>query len=90
MNLVTFAWGRYNKYDGVKEYWVTVRESAQHTQSLETSETKSSKRKAPSRIIRPCVHVCSCFLASCYVLLYYIIYTVSQTHEALILQTSGG
>ena len=38
---------RLNKYDGVKEYWVCVREHAQHTESLEKEETSRSREKAP-------------------------------------------
>lgn len=37
---------RSNKYDGVLEYWVTTRETAQHTEAHETSEELKDRRKA--------------------------------------------
>ena len=37
---------RRNRYDGVLEYWVVVRESGRHSESLEEEETHKSREKA--------------------------------------------
>lgn len=43
---------RSNKYDGVLEYWITVRETAQHCEAHEVPEELKERRKAAQ-------HICS-------------------------------
>ena len=38
--------GRSNRYDGVLEYWVIVKEGAEHTESLTQEEIHRQKKKA--------------------------------------------
>jgi hypothetical protein len=38
--------GRSNRYDGVLEYWVIVKEAAEHTESLTQEEIHRQKKKA--------------------------------------------
>ena len=42
----TFHLDRSNRYDGVLEYWVIIKEGAEHTESLTQEEIHRQKKKA--------------------------------------------